>query len=173
MIEKGLTEGSLERTHQNFVRVYMSNMKKRMTRLSSTITSTITNTFTSFYFFLSSSRRWRSQRLCLTHIPCFPKWWWKTHAIRERERSLELPLLHLFNFLLIMLMSIKNGKNHIHAPTKRIELAMCNKLVVIFSSSSLIKICCLHFRWHRPAEQREKRNCTRSLSTLFMATLSA
>jgi len=57
MIEKGLTEGSLERTHQNFVRVYMSNMKKRMTRLSSTITSTITNTFTSFYFFLSSSRR--------------------------------------------------------------------------------------------------------------------
>ncbi len=53
---------------------------------------------------------------------------------RERESFLELPLLHLFDFLLMMLMPIENGRDYMYAPTKRIELAMCIKLVIIFFS---------------------------------------
>ncbi len=57
----------------------------------------------------------------------------KTRNKRERKRwrSLELPLLYLFDLLLMMLVPIENGKNYIYAPTKRIELTMCSKLVII------------------------------------------
>jgi hypothetical protein len=50
----------------------------------------------------------------------------------QQERLLELMLRHSFDFLLVMLVSIENKKNYAYASTDRIELTMCNKLVVIF-----------------------------------------
>jgi hypothetical protein len=87
--------------------------KKRIRLLPAAIT--IITTITSIHFLSLSLlyRRWRLQLLCVTHIPCFWKWWWK-NAHNGRKRPLELVLLRSFvcsrGFLQIMLVPIENEK---------------------------------------------------------------